>query len=543
MAYALQNAIEHKKADAERVMPKLFQHGLKKNQIEQVMPKINEIVKSVNDMKPEEREKKFKEYKKVVKKREEKSNELPELPKSEVKGKVTLRIAPFPSGALHIGNAKTMLLNALYAERYKGKLYLVYDDTIGSQEKQPVKESYDLIKEAFDILGVQYDDVVYKSDRLKIYYEHAVKLIKKKKAYVCHCSIDEVRDNRSKGVECGCRYFPYGLQLERWKEMFKLDEGHATLRLKTDMMHKNPAFRDRVLFKISDRKHPRVGNKYRVWPTLEMTWAVDDHLLGVTHIIRGNELMMETEVEKYIWDIFGWKHPQTIHTGLVKISGVEGKISKSKSQKEVMSGKYFGWDDPRTWSIQSLHKRGITGLAIKQFVKEIGLNKRNLTVPIDSLYSLNRKIMDLYANRYNFVWNPIKIDVKNSEGEREIKVPLHPDKEDKRSVPVGNVFYVTKDDFDKNKRKEVRLINLFNIKMKEKTKTTSVENRKVPKVHWVSKPVEARVLMPEGNWIEGFADAGIKDISEREIIQFERFGFCRYSGMNKGKHEFWFGHK
>src|SRR3989338_6370650 len=350
-AYVLKNAIDYGKAEAGKILGKLFQHGLMKEEIKEIIPEIIKIVDEINKLTNKERKLLFANYEGIVKIHEEKERDLPEL--ANVHEKVVLRVAPFPSGALHLGNAKTFLLNALYAEKYKGKLLLVIDDTIGSAEKQIQKESYGLIEEAFNLLDVKFSDkIIYKSDRLKVYYKYALDIIKKNRAYVCHCSQEELKKNREERRECGCRQLPVSMQIKRWKEMFKLKEGKATLRIKTDMLHPNPAFRDRVLLKISDRKHPRVGRKYRVWPTLEMSWAIDDHLLGISHVIRGNDLMIESEMEKYIWDIFGWKHPVLIHTGLVQIEGV--KIAKSKAQEEVKSGKYIGWNDPRTWSMQSL---------------------------------------------------------------------------------------------------------------------------------------------------------------------------------------------
>ena len=302
LAYSLQNAIEFGKADASKILPKLFQHGLKKEEIGKIMPVVQEAIKKVNSMNRNERTESFEKLKNMVRKREYEERKLPELPGIEGIKKPVFRVAPFPSGALHLGNAKTFLLNALYSEKYNGEVILVMDDTIGSAEKPLVEEGYKLIEDAFEWLGIKYKKIVYKSDRLKIYYKYGEELIAKNKAYVCHCDVDTLRENRKKGVECGCRQFPQGIQLARWKEMFKAEEGSSTLRIKTEMTHKNPAFRDRVLFKISDRKHPRVGNKYRVWPSLEMSWAVDDYELGITHIIRGSDLLMETEMEKNFWN-------------------------------------------------------------------------------------------------------------------------------------------------------------------------------------------------------------------------------------------------
>jgi len=540
LAYSLQNAIEHGKAEASRILPKLFQHGLEKKDIGKVMPTIVEVIKKVNSMSSEEKTKAFSSMKEVVKKGGEKERDLPEL---KVKGKLVFRMAPFPSGALHIGNAKTFILNALYAEKYNGKLILVMDDTIGSIEKPIDKESYKLLEDAFRFLKIKYDKpIVYKSDRLKIYYKYAEQMIKKDAAYVCHCQQDELRSNRERGIECSCRKYPVDVQLLRWKEMFNAREGHATLRIKTSMKHSNPAFRDRVLFKISDREHPRVKKKYRIWPSLEMSWSIDDHLLGMTHILRGNDLQIESDMEKYIWDIFGWKHPDIIHTGLVNITGV--KLSKSKAQKEVRSGEYIGWDDPRTWSIQSLERRGIKPEAIKKFVKEIGLNKNNITIPIDSLYSINRRLIDIEADRFSFIFNPIELKIKNKlkVKNKEIEVKIHPDKNKTRKIKIEKIF-ISGDDFKKQFGKEIRLINLYNVKIGTSPVITSVENKKIPRINWVSENVPVKILLPSGIWAEGIAEEAVSQIKRGQIIQFERVGFARYDGQKNGIYEFWFAHK
>ncbi len=547
MAYSLQNAVEFGLAQESRILPKLFQHGLDKSEIPKVLPVINEAVKKVNLMKPDERKQVFERFKKFIRENVHENKGLPELPGAEKRGKKVFRLAPFPSGALHIGNAKTYLLNALYAEKYNGKILLVMDDTIGSEEKKPLKEAYGLIEEAFELLGVKYSKpIVYKSDRLGIYYKYAERLIKMKKAYVCFCTQDEFKKIKDAGQECGCRRLPEKIHLGRWKEMFSMDAGHAVLRIKTNMQHPNPAFRDRVLFKITDREHPRVKNKYRVWPTLEMTWAIDDHLLGITHILRGNDLAMETEMEKYIWDIFGWKHPEVIHTGLVRISGAEAKVSKSKAQEEVREGRFIGWDDPRTWSVQSLVKRGITAEAIKEFVKEIGLNRQDINVPIEALYSINRKIIDRNADRYSFVQSPIEIKIKNTLGIKAVEIPVHPDKTERRKVKIGKI-YISKEDFDKYVGKEIRLLHLYNIKLgKKESEIRDIDidesTKKIQKINWVSEGIPAKVLMPSGKWTLGLADKAVKNLKTGSLIQFERFGFVKYHGKKKGVAEFWFAH-
>lgn len=544
-AYALRNAIEHGNAVVGKVLPKLFNHGLDKKDIGKIMPQLNEVIKEVNFLSEEERRKEFEKFKEFVKERDVKEKGLPELP--NVSDKMVFRLAPYPSGALHIGNAKTYLLNAIYAEKYGGKIILVMDDTIGSEEKQTAKESYKLIEEGFKWLGVKYEKpVYYKSDRLGTYYRYAEELVRKGKAYVCGCSQSDFKKFKDNCDDCPHRKQSIEENLKLWKEMFNAKEGSTALRIKTDMKHPNPAFRDRVLFRISDRVHPRVGKKYRVWPTLEMSWAVDDHLLGITHILRGNDLAMETEMEKFIWDIFKWEHPTVMHAGLVRIEGLGAKISKSKAQKEVRSGEFSGWDDPRTWSLQSLKRRGFKPEAVRKFVEEIGLTRQDIIVPIDTLYSINRKMIDDEVNRYFFVGNPKKVKISGTDGKKVVKIPLHPDcKRGFRKLNAGSEFYISSSD-KLEKGKNYRLMHLFNFSS-EKFVSREVDAKLNAKmIHWLSvddKNVKVRVLMEDGTEIFGLGEPDLKKIKKNQVVQFERFGFVILDGKSKDEMLFWFLHK
>ena len=546
-AYTLENALIYGKAKESSVLPKLFRHGLKSNDIKSVMLEIKSVVNEVNVLSDEEKNKKFKDYSKFLVEKPEKEQGLRELHNinNKSKSKPVFRIAPFPSGSLHIGNARTFLLNAMYAEKYKGKLLFIMDDTIGSDEKRIMVDSYRLIPEALDWLKIKYKKpVIFKSDRLGIYYKYAEELIKKNKAYVCSCSAEQLRENRLNKRECGCRIYPAKENLKRWKKMFDAPAGAYTLRIKTSMSHPNPAFRDRVLFRISDREHPRIGKKCRVWPLLEFSWAIDDHLLGVTHIIRGKELMIEGEMQKYIWDIFKWKYPELIYIGLIKLEGLEGKLSKSKAQKEVMGGEYSGWDDPRTWSIQSLARRGILVESFREFTEKIGLNQNDITVPIDDLYSINRKKLDLKSNRYSFVENPVKLEIKNPPVINEIEVKIHPDKPATRKIKLSKDVFISLNDFNKFQNKEIRLMHLYNLIIGKPSLFTSTENKEIHKINWVSKEVKTKIRMPDGAYTFGIAEESIKNLKVGNIIQFERFGFVRFDSFNKNaqEYEFWFAH-
>lgn len=395
LAYALKNAVEHEgKAQTGSVLSPLFVEGLKKEQVRDIMPKINEIVKKVNSMTLDEQKAQLEHEEKQLSHRDVRAEgELPELPNPKP-GKMVMRVAPYPSGPAHIGNTRQLILNDEYVKKYGGKLLLFYDDTIGSEEKQIVPEAYKLMADGVDWLKINYQKpIIYKSDRIEKYYAFGEEIIKKDKAYVCSCPQETLRKNREEAKECIHRKQSVQENLGLWKEMFKPSskEGSFVVRIKTSMQHPNPAFRDRVLFRISEREHPRVKHKYKVWPTLEVTWGLDDHEFNMTHIIRGKELMIETEMQKYIFDIFGWKHPEFIHSGLLQIDGV--KLSKSKGQKEVREGRYIGWQDPRLWSLQSLEKRGILPEAIRKFIISLSLTQKETTVPVNVLYNINRDLI------------------------------------------------------------------------------------------------------------------------------------------------------
>lgn len=534
LKYAIKNASDFGNAQVGPVVSKILMEKPElKSELKTLMPKIKKAVDDVNKMSVAERKKLLEEFGSEIKEyddarakhlKEEAEKGLPELLGDT--SKVVMRLAPFPSGPLHIGNARTYILNDEYVKRYNGKLLLVIDDTIGSAEKQIAPEAYDLIPEGLQWLGINFEkSIIYKSDRLDIYYQHAEKLIEKNAAYVCECPVETLRANRAEGKDCKCRSKSVAENLTDWKKMLDstFKEGEAALRLKTSMQHKNPAFRDRVLFRISETPHPRVGTKYRVWPLLELSWAIDDYVLGITHVMRGKDLMMETEMEQFIWGIFGWVGPQVIHTGLFSVEGV--KISKSKSQAEVRSGSYTGWDDPRTWSLQSLRKRGILPEAIRKFTLASRMSQSEVTVPVESLYSENRKLLDPTTNRYFAVFEPVFISLPIN---KTVEIPLHPEKKETRKITVDGGVYISKSDFDKFKGQEIRLMDLANVKLDEKPTLITDENKSVQKIQWVPKDCfEITIVMPDGTTRKANAEKEVSKLKTGDIIQFVRLGFCR----------------
>jgi len=539
---ALENAIKHDgKANANAVLGAILskEPSLKKN-IEILQKDISDIVNNINNLTSEEQKIQFDNLGGEITEKKEEERKLPEL--KNVRGKVVMRLAPYPSGPLHIGNSRPYIINDEYVKIYKGNLLLVIDDTIGSEEKNISKEAYELIPEGLKWLNIKFDKkIIYKSDRLDVYYKYAEGLISKGKAYICECTSEVLRENRQKGLECDCRSKSVSTNLKDWKKLFKAKEGSMVLRIKTSIQHENPAFRDRVIFRISDRKHPRVGNKYRVWPLLDFSWAIDDYLLKITHILRGKELMIESDMERYIWSIFKWKQIEIIHTGLLQIEGI--KLSKSKSKKEVEAGTYEGWDDPRTWSLQSLKRRGFQPEAIRRFILSFGVTQSEIKVPVDVLYAENRKLLDNKVNRYFFVQNPKKIKIKSAP-KFNVDVPLHPnDSRGYRKFSTIDEFYIQD---DLKKEQTYRFMHLFNFKDNKFISKELDRNLNAKLIHWIptnDKVVHVEIVMDDGSRLNGIAESSVRNVKVDDIIQFERMFFCKLDQKLKDKIVFYFTHK
>ncbi|MFQ6107066.1 MAG: glutamate--tRNA ligase [Thermoplasmata archaeon] len=538
--YALQNAyLFGGRADEKAVMGKVMAEDPSlRSRTSEVLQIVREVVAEVNSLPLERQEEDLASIDPALLKREkkERTTELPELP--NVKSKVVMRLAPYPSGALHIGHSRMAILNDEYVKKYNGKLILVFDDTIGSEEKIPVPEAYELIKEGLDWLGVRYHEVVYKSDRMHVFYEWGERVLKDGHAYVCECPVDRLRAMRESGEECEHRCTSVEENIEKWFRMLDgyYGEGEAIVRLKTDMKHPNPAFRDRVLFRIRDRTHPRTGDRYKVWPMLEFSWAVDDHLLGVTHILRGKDLIIEDEMQRYLWNILGLPEREFVHYGMLRLK--EMKLSKSQMSREIEKGVYAGVDDPRTWTLQSLMKRGIQPQAVRNFIVSFGVSLTDVEVAADNLYAENRKLIEERANRYSFVPDPVKIRlVGKPENLKVVHAPLHPDNKERgsRSLDVSNdLVFVARSDFDANLGKETRLKDFCNVILDREAKFTSKDVKDIPKIQWSDADLPLRVVMPDGSILEGHGESSLRNVKPGDLVQFERIGFARIDNIVGG---------
>src|SRR2546426_8716174 len=452
--YALQNAVLHGGvADAKAVIGKILaEQPALRSKARDIIADVEAIVREVNALDPETQRAELQAVApELLERREVAETGLPPLPDA-VEGKVVVRLAPYPSGPLHIGNARAFLLNDEYAKRYRGKLILAFDDTIGSEEKPILPEAYDQVREGLEWAGITIHDVVYKSDRIPLHYEWGETLIGTGRTFVCECTAERLQALRKEMKACEHRAQEVDETLAMWRAMLdgQYHEGEAVLRLKTDIEHPNPAFRDRVLFRIAEREHPRVGTKYRVWPLLEFSWAVDDHLLGITHVIRGKDLVIEDMMESAIWDALGVaQRPHFVHFGILRFKDLE--LSKSRYRREVEAGRLSGDDDPRTWSLQSLRRRGMRPAALRAFVLSFGLSLSEVEVPQETLYSENRKLIDKDANRYFFVPDPVAVEISGLPVTGPLKVPFHPDfpGRGERTIPIAAKVYVTREDFEK----------------------------------------------------------------------------------------------
>src|SRR5216110_906987 len=554
--FVLQNAVFHGgKADAKAVLGRMLAEDASlRGRAQEVADHVERVVADVNRLPPEAQRAELSAIAPELLERTTTTvgpKELPPLP-NPVDGKVVLRLAPYPSGPLHIGNARAFVLNDAYAKKYHGKLLLVFDDTIGSEDKPLLPEAFEQVREGLDWAGVEFHEVLYKSDRIPLHYEWAEKLLSTGEAYVCECDAETLRKNREAMKACVHRIQSVDETIAMWKAMLagEYAEGEAVVRLKTDMADPNPAFRDRVLFRIAERDHPRVGDRYRVWPMLEFSWAVDDSLLGVTHVLRGKDLVMEDQMETWIWDVLGIRtRPEFVHFGILRFKDLE--LSKSRYRREIAAGRLTGIDDPRTWSLQSLRRRWIRPAALREFVLSFGLSLNDIEVPAEALYAENRKRIDKDANRYFFVPDPVSVEISGLPPIEHVKAPLHPDFPGRgvREIAAGPKVHVPGEDFAKFRGKEVRLKDFCNVILDKRAKFVSMENKDLPKIQWVMHGVNVHLVLPdatespEPRELRGLGEPLVASLKVDDVVQFERVGFARIDHVSKAEVRAYFAHR
>ena len=382
-AYALKNAISYEgEARIGAVISALFNDGLKRSDVKKYSKQINEIVSKVNELSPEEQKKEFKKLVKIISVRKAREG-LPELPDAK-KGKVIMRFAPSASGPFHIGHALTASLSFLFVREYGGKFYMRIEDT---NPENIYPKAYDMIKKESSWLFDNTAKIVIQSNRMALYYKYAKKLIKKNAAYVCTCSTEKFKKFVEAKKNCGCRKIDIKGNLVRWQNMLgKFKEGEAVLRFKSGMKDKNPAMRDFPMARINLTKHVKQGNKYRVWPLMNFSVAVDDIEMKMTHIIRGKDHRDNAERQKKIYKVLGKKFPWTAFLGRTKFKDFE--LSTTKIKEEIEKGTYSGWDDVKLPTIASLKKQGYKPSAFWKFAEQIGFSEADKVIDKEEFFKL-----------------------------------------------------------------------------------------------------------------------------------------------------------
>ncbi|WP_292392155.1 glutamate--tRNA ligase [Methanoculleus sp. UBA303] len=476
----------------------------------------------------------------------ERSRELPALLGAE--NGVVMRFAPNPSGPLHLGHARASILNDYYVRRYGGRYVLRIEDT---DPRRVDPEAYAMVQEDIEWLGLGITDIVYQSDRLDVYYDWCRKLIEIGGAYVCVCEAERFRELKLKGKACPCRDQTVEGNLELWQRMLdgEFYEGDVTVRVKTDLTHPDPAMRDYSAMRIVNAPlHPRVDAT--VFPLMNFSVAVDDHLLGITHVIRGKDHIANTGRQRYIFDYFGWKQPVYYHYGRMGISGVV--LSTSSMREGIKSGVYTGWDDIHLGTMRAIARRGIQPEAVRNAMIDIGIGETDITFSWENLYSRNKELVDPKANRYFFVPDPVEVDVEGAP-RHEARAALHPNDPSRgvRTLVTAGRVLVPKADIEG--KSMVRLKDLYNVGIMWEGDAPRVSYAgdlledarrvKAPIIQWL--PADAKlpcILHRQDGDLEGFCEplvAGEVD----NVVQFERIGFARIDSVDGGRVSAYFAHR
>jgi len=549
--YALENALKYKKAQAKAVMSKVLSERpeLRKD-AKSLMKSVNSVVKRVNALSHSERANLFDDYE-IIKKERTPRGVLPDLP--NVNGKVIMRFAPNPSGPLHIGHARTAILNDEYRRKYGGKLILRIEDTDPSRVDL---DSYRMIEEDLKWLGVEWDESITQSRRLPIYVDMAQRLLEQGDAYVCDCEEEKFRELKANAKECPCRKNSPEKNLERWDKMKAGEDKSSAVMLKTDIKHKNPALRDFPIMRVIDMEHPLTEKEWGLYPLMNFSVTVDDHFLNLTHVIRGKDHIMNTERQKFIYKYLGWEMPNYIHNGLMSIE--DAVLSTSVISRGIKDGTYTGWSDVHLATLRALKKRGIQPVAIRNLMKAIGIAEVDILFDWQTLYAENKKVIEEKANRFFFIPEPEEMWLKGVPKEiKKIKVPLHPDFRARgfREIQLNGrkggdtikMFLSKKDTEDIKVEDNIRLKNFANIKIMERrplmAKFLKDKKLDVRKLQWLPEDViGCEVISPEGN-VAGFAEVGCRNLEHGDIIQFERFGFVRVNSVDERGIICYFAHR
>ena len=429
--------------------------------------------------------------------------------------KVITRFPPEPNGYLHIGHAKSILLNYGLSQEYGGQFNLRFDDTNPTKEKV---EFVDSIKRDVEWLGAKWHgDVLFASDYFDKMYEAAVKLIRKGKAYVCDLTPEQIREYRGTLTEPG-KESPYrNRSVEENLELFEnmkngmYADGEKVLRAKIDMAAANINMRDPIIYRVAHISHHRTGDKWCIYPMYDFAHPIEDAIEGVSHSIC--TLEFEDHRPLYDWVVRELEYenpPKQIEFAKLYLNNVV--TGKRYIKRLVEDGIVDGWDDPRLVSIAALRRRGFTPESIKTFVELVGVTKSQGSVEYPMLEYCIREDLKLKVRRMMAVLNPVKVIIDNYPvGQVEyMEVPNNQENPElgTRKVPFTKELYIERDDFmiDPPKKyfrmfpgNEVRLMNAYFVTC---TDYKTDESGEVTEIHCTYDP-ETRGGNFEGRKVKG----------------------------------------
>ncbi|KAH9180743.1 glutamate-tRNA ligase [Lactarius sanguifluus] len=480
-------------------------------------------------------------------------------------GEVVTRFPPEPSGYLHIGHTKAAILNKYFAKMYKGKMIVRFDDTNPTKERSEFEET---ILEDLDLLDIKGDSVTHTSDYFDQIYELALKIIKTGKAYADDTDQAQMREERGKGIASRRRDATVVENLSRFEEMTKgTEEGvQWCLRAKMSVDNPNKAMRDPVIYRCNVTPHHRTGSKWKVYPTYDFACPVVDSLEGVTHALRTNEYRDRNP--QYHWMIEALDIRPVNIWDFSRLNFIYTLLSKRKLHWFVDKGLVSGWDDPRFPTVRGIRRRGMTVEALTQFMLSQGPSQAIVSLEWDSIWALNKKIIDPIAPRF---WAVLKTKI--------------PDVGEKKTVYSSSILIDQEDALSFGDSEEITLMDWGNAIVRSKTTDSSGtitalamelnldgDFRKTKKITWLAQPSAAHPLLDatlidydylitkkkleENDDVKDFvtpvtefredalADANVRELKRGEIIQFERRGYFIFDGVKDagpdgGTHKTW----
>jgi len=544
----LENAVRYKgTANPKSLVGKVVgAYPEKKTDMKGLLEELTAVAQTINALSVEEQQSQLDALGGATVK--EKREGLKEL--DAITDAVVMRFAPSVSGPhMHIGHAITGGLTSLYCKKYNGTFIFRLEDTNSDSIEEDAYENFKT--EAAWIFG-NVSEFMVQSDRIELYYSYAKRLLTSGHLYVCECSQESFKTYVDSQSDCPCRLAEPQVQLERFARMLNPNgyaQGEAVVRYKSQMDHLNPAMRDFPLFRINDTPHVRTNTKYRVWPLMNFSVFVDDFESGMTHIIRAKEHMDNAKRQAMLYQAIGATPPQCYFVGRYNIIGLE--FSKRKTKEAIDQGKYTGWDDIRIPFLQPLKNRGYQPGAFLKFCELNGLSQTDKTITKDDFFAAlnayNKDIIDPIARRYFFIQHPIQLTIDNLPP--SIELDSHPAHKGGRPFTVKDTVFIEQSDEDKLS-KTVRLYDYVTLKNKSVvgTEYESYKNDsdKQGVIHWLPaddsqiRPITIR--MPDNTIISGIAEKHVEQLLVGDIIQFERFGFCRLHKKDANSFEFWYAH-